>query len=210
MRRRSVRADFTERTPPNSVVRQIVQAGLAAPSAKNAQPWRLHVVRDPGLIAWISEQMMAAPGREEFVPVDPLSGQPHPGHVSTVAASAAVIAAVPLVIVVESLEPFSSAASGARAPGADQFAIRLDAFAVGAAVQNMWLAATSFGLAGVFLADAAVASDAIVPRLGLKGALFGALALGYSRVDATPPMNAALLPEIERAVWHGDSDVDRV
>ena len=45
-RRRSVRV-FLPRDVSDDKLRHVVEAGLAAPSAKNKQPWRFIVVRDP-------------------------------------------------------------------------------------------------------------------------------------------------------------------
>jgi len=42
--RRSVREGFTGQPIPRSVLAEIVRCGCAAPSAKNTQPWRFHVV----------------------------------------------------------------------------------------------------------------------------------------------------------------------
>lgn len=45
LKRRSQRA-YSEKDVPEDVLRQVVNAGLNAPSAMNQQPWRIYVVRN--------------------------------------------------------------------------------------------------------------------------------------------------------------------
>ena len=47
LRRHSVREGFSRAPIPIEVLEDIIRCGLAAPSSKNARPWRFHVVMDP-------------------------------------------------------------------------------------------------------------------------------------------------------------------
>jgi nitroreductase len=74
----------------------------------------------------------------------------------------------------------------------------LELAGLGAAVQNMWLAALDLGLSAVFMGDVAVAERAIAARLGIEGDLLGALALGYASTDQRRPRDLELDPELVR------------
>ena len=66
--RSSVRDQYQERDVPNEVVEEIILCGLAAPSSKNARPWRLHVVTDRALLCAIADAAATADGAETYVP----------------------------------------------------------------------------------------------------------------------------------------------
>ena len=141
------------------------------------------------------------------MPINPETGRPRQEYRSTVEASADIVDAVPLVIVVENLRPYSAVsfedASGDAARSIDDYlGLVLESFAIGAAVENMWLAATSLGLAGTFMVDIAVAAEVVATRLGVEGQLLGALALGYTQEPPSPPMDKRTFPGIERTIWH--------
>lgn len=53
--RRAVR-EYTRRKPDDSVIRNLIDAAIHAPSAVNDQPWAFAVVQDPRLLAEISER----------------------------------------------------------------------------------------------------------------------------------------------------------
>ena len=59
--RRSVR-EFTEQEIPRDVLETIIQAGLWAPSGKNAQSWRFTVLHTPQPIAELSSALETAGG----------------------------------------------------------------------------------------------------------------------------------------------------
>ncbi len=52
--RRSVRG-YVDRLIDESIIHQILEAGLNAPSGKNGQPWKFKVVTDKNLISGISD-----------------------------------------------------------------------------------------------------------------------------------------------------------
>ena len=65
--RRSIRA-YRPDPVPEDVLARILEAGRLAPSARNRQAWRFHVVRDPGLRA----SLVAACREQRFVGEAPL------------------------------------------------------------------------------------------------------------------------------------------
>src|SRR5436190_418956 len=86
--RSSVRDQYQERDVPNEVVEEIILCGLAAPSSKNARPWRLHVVTDRALLCAIADAAATADGAETYVPRDPITGAIRTDWPSSVAESA--------------------------------------------------------------------------------------------------------------------------
>lgn len=205
--RRSIREGFDSRPVPGPSMREIVRCGLAAPSSKNAQPWRLHVVTDRATLGSLADAVEHAGEIDEYVPHDPATGLPRPAYVSTVRESAQVLREVSAAIFIENRGVFS----GGRATlgAASRPALReslvgygLEMIGIGAAVENMWLAAEALGVRVAFMGDIAIAEDDIRRRLGIGGDLVGVLALGFSDVPAPARRQRLDEQDAERVVWH--------
>lgn len=182
--RRSYRGPFLPTTPGEAEIDAVLSAGLSAPSSKDAKPWRLHVVTSAATLSAIAEDVVAAEGIDTYVPVDPVSGQPHARFTSTVIESAEVLEAAPLAIFIENTGAFSVGRQTLLSVPPDHLAGALlghglEILGIGGAIQAMWLAAADLGLAGVFIGDVLIVEEAISSRLGLSGDLIGVLALGY-------------------------------
>lgn len=182
--RRSIREGFIDKPVPNDVISAIIQSGLTAPSSKNAQPWRIHVVHRGEVLDEIADCVQEAKDAGRYTPIDPSTGKARQ-WASTVSESAQVIREVGVGLFVENVGPFSGGRRNVT--GADE-AFRSSAIAgysfemvgLGAMVQNMWLSAHAQGLGGVFMGDVGVAESEIQARLGFSGDLVGVLALGYT------------------------------
>jgi nitroreductase len=186
LRRRSVREGFEPRGVSGEVLEDILRCGMAAPSSKNARPWRFHVVTDAAVLSEIAALVESAEGIDTYVPYDPATGRPRPEWQSTVLESAAVLRQVPVAVFVENRGLFSRSREALVAATADALAASitgytLEVMGLGAAVQNMWLAAVACGLSGVFMGDVLIAQPAIQRRLGIEHDLVGVLALGYAQ-----------------------------
>ena len=190
--RRSTRFGFDRDRPvPQEVLESVVACGLAAPSSKNAKPWRFHVVTSPLLLDKVAKAMLSAPGIATYVPHDPATGAPYEHWQSTVGESAAVLRLVPAAVFVESRGVFSGGRQRLREAPQEALAGALDGYAfecvgIGAAVENMWIAALSLGLSVSFAGDVAVAELAVRELLGFEGDLIGVLSVGYSDDAALP------------------------
>lgn len=205
--RRSIRSGFAESPLPAGVVEEIVSCGLAAPSSKNSMPWRLHVVTDRELLATIADLVVKHRGGDTYVPHDPATGRPQVRYASTVDPSGQILASVPLAVFVENVGPFSHGlaailAADEQARRSALFGYGLEMVGVGAAIENMWLAASALGLCAVLLSDVAIAEPEVATVLGLVGDLVGALAIGRSAHRPSPPMDLAALPDVDRVVRH--------
>jgi nitroreductase len=73
----------------------------------------------------------------------------------------------------------------ARAASFTGFSMEL--LSIGAAVENMWIAATSLGLSGVFMGDIVIAEETIKRKLGISAEVIGALVLGLARRHGLRP-----------------------
>jgi len=191
MGRRSVREGYSQRPVPREVLADVVRCGLAAPSAKNSRPWRFTVVTDRAVLEACACAVENAEGADTYIPVDPATGLPRLGVSSSVHASAAILRSVPAAVFVENAGVFSGGrATLLRATpaalGRSIVTYTFEAVGLGAAVQNLWVAAASYGMVGVFLGDLLVAEQELRDRLGIAGDLVGALALGYLATDRTP------------------------
>jgi nitroreductase len=204
--RRSIRAGFSSSDIPRETLKEIIACGLAAPSSKNAQPWRLHVVTDRAMLGALADEVVAAPGADSYVPHDPVTGEPDDRWVSTVGESAEVLRSCAAAIFIENTGEFSRGRRTLASVPTEHLARSITGYTfevigLGAAIQNMWVAATALGVRGTFMGDVVVAEDTISSALGVAGDLVGVLALGYSeagphRVRSIDPSDPA------RVVWH--------
>lgn len=182
--RRSIREGFIDRPVPNDVITEIIRSGLTAPSSKNAQPWRIHVVHRSEILDCIADHVQSAKDANRYTPIDPVTGLPRQWS-STVAESAQVLREVGVGLFVENIGAFSG---GRRNVADTQEAFRNSAITgysfemigLGAMVQNMWLSAHAQGLGGVFMGDVGVAEKEVQEQLGFNGDLVGVLALGFT------------------------------
>lgn len=205
--RRSIREGFDGQPIPGSVLREIVRCGLAAPSSKNAQPWRLHVVTDRTTLGGLADAVEQAKDADEYVPHDPATGRPRPAYVSTVRESAQVLREVAAAIFIENRGLFSNGRAGLIAATRPALAgslvgFGLEMIGIGAAIENMWLAAEALGVRVAFMGDVVIAEDDIGATLGIAGDLAGVLALGFSDVPVPPRRQRLDERDADHVVWH--------
>lgn len=207
LRRRSIRFGFTDRAVSAEELEKIVACGSAAPSSKNAQPWRFHVVTDKALLESLADAVSAADDLDAYVPHDPRTGQPYARYTSTVIESADVLRAVPAAIWIENLGSFSAGRAALLSAGEARLAGALEGYGfeligIGAAVENLWIAANALGLAAAFMGDVVIAETKVQELLGFRGDLVGVLVLGHSDASPRPPMDPRSFPELPRVMWH--------
>lgn len=151
--------------------------------------------------------MRDADGADAYVPFDPATGAMWPDWTSTVRESADVLGPAPAAIFIENTGTFSRGremlvdAIRARRIGS-LVAYTFEILGVGAAVENMWIAANALGLAASFMGDVVIAEAAIGPALGLEGDLVGVLAVGYETTGSTAASRTDAGADAEHVVWH--------
>lgn len=206
--RRSVRTGFAAEAVSREHLWEVLRCGLAAPSSKNARPWRFHVVQDAALRKEIADAASEADGAAEYVPHDPRTGRPYTHWSSTVLASVDVVREAPTVIIVENRGVFSGGRRALLAASSEALAGSLTGYGfeiigLGAAVENMWLAATSLGIGVAFLGDFGIVEARISELLGLNGDFMGLLALGYAPLEAPPRREPPRATQVaDPVVWH--------
>jgi hypothetical protein len=90
---------------------------------------------------------------------------------------------------------------GTRASERPSQGFGLEMIGIGAAIENMWLAAEALGVRVAFMGDVAIAEGGIRAALGIAGDLAGVLALGFSDVPL-PPRQQLNEQDADHVVWH--------
>lgn len=162
--RRSIR-NYKEDPIPQDVLTKILDAGRLAPSGKNAQPWRFVVVQGDKRAEMVQVMREGIAARKE-------EGIP-PGSSEW---TAKVMAQAPVTVFV-----FNVNADLFSVPGdvSDMFSCLVDTQSIGAAIQNMLLAATELGVGSLWICDVFYACGELTAWLGECHQMVAAVALGY-------------------------------
>ena len=175
--RRSIRA-YLPQPVSRKAIETVLQAGALAPSAKNRQPWRFTVA----LAKKKAEALAAmAQGLEEERrrPLLPESARHLGGAVQTLA----IMKQAPVVIFVTN--PLGQ--DPRQTLNTDERVTELcNAQSVGAAMENMSLAAQEAGLGSLWICDTYFAYRELMDWLDSPGELLCALALGYPGESPAP------------------------
>ncbi|PYQ31828.1 MAG: hypothetical protein DMF56_01615 [Acidobacteria bacterium] len=196
--RRSIR-EFVERPVAKELIELIVECGLAAPSSKNSNPW--FIVTASGddknrIVGWLEEASNTPVGVTERAPIDPMTGVTKEGVSDTVEESISTMRQCDTLLLLFNRGPFSRGAEtiatliekgGQRSIiGKALYGYAGEILGIGAAAENMLLAARALGLGGVYIADSYPARQSIKASLGTSKELVGVIALGYPAYDAPP------------------------
>ena len=162
--RRSIRK-FKPDPLPEEILQTIIKAGIQAPSGKNRQPWRFVIVKEdhrPEMVRIL---------REGIAKVKAGGGEPGSSEYS-----ANIMERAPVSVFVfnpDGLSPW-------LAHSIDQIIDELvDTQSIGAAIQNMLLAAQDLGVGSLWICDVFYAYEALCDWLGEKGEMIAAISFGY-------------------------------
>lgn len=188
-KRRSIRK-FGGREVPREMLEQIVAAGLCAPSSKNRQPWKFVVTTGNAKQEALSvmERGLKREKHEPFLPesADNLADAEHTLKVMRQASA--------VIFVVNIL-----GAELSRALTVDERVYEIcNAQSIGAAIQNMSLAAVELGLGSLWVCNTFFAQQELNEWLNTDGELFAALAVGYA---AESPQPRPRKPVSETVEW---------
>lgn len=163
--RRSIRK-FKDRPITDDQLQTILKAGSLAPSAKNRQPWRFVVVKEDKraeMVKIFQEAIARSKARDEDIGSSEWS--------ANVMEQASVSI---FVINPEGLPPW-------LAHSIEQnYSDVLDIQSIGAAIQNMLLAAQDLGLGSLWICDVFYAYEELLSWFGEKGELVAAVSFGYA------------------------------
>jgi len=162
-RRRSVRR-YLDKPVPVETVREILEAGTWAPSAKNGQQWRFTV------LTGTSKNELTRVFRHELEKLSAKIGMARMGSSFN---SCRIMEEAPVLIMVwDSNENKRLAESSLQS--------------VAAATQNMLLKAHSVGLGSLWICDVYDATDTLTKHLGKPWKLVAAVTLGWPEGVPTP------------------------
>lgn len=187
--RRSIRK-FDDREVPREMLEQVVAAGLCAPSPKNRQPWKFVIATDKAKddVLLAMERGLEREKREPLLPESAGYIADAENTLNVMRQSSAVI------FVVNSL-----GADLSRALTVDEGVYETcNAQSIGAAVQNMSLAAVELGLGSLWVCNTFFAQRELNEWLNTDGELFAALAVGY---PAEFPLPRPRKPQSETIDW---------
>lgn len=167
--RRSIRR-FRDDPIPEETLQAILTAAAQAPSAKNRQPWRFVVVR---------EEKRAEMVRVMREGVAKMKAQGEDTGSSE--GSASIMEQAPVTVFVfnqQGMHPW-------LAHSIEQnFQDVVNVQSIGAAIQNMLLAALDLGLGSLWICDVFYAYEELRTWLGEEGQMIAAVSLGYA--DESP------------------------
>lgn len=176
--RRSIRK-FSDKPVSKELIEQIILAGIAAPSAKNRQPWR-YIVFGGEAKNELLAQMERGIEREQ-------SGEtrlPHSRNgIPDAKFTLKVMKQAPVIIIVlneNGGSPF------AEINADDKIVEMCDLLSIGASVENMLLRAEELGIGTLWIANTCYAYEELTAFLGTDSQLVGAIALGYAEESPSP------------------------
>ncbi len=181
VKRRSVR-HFLQKPIPEGELSEILEAGMWAPSEKNAQPWKFVVIRGAERKAMVKklkegimrnrqgdETAIFSKGYEKFIP--------------SAIYTARVLEQAPVIVFVLNTKglPYREEYT------LDQRMMELaDVQSVSAAIQNMCLEATAHNIGSLWTCNVFFAYDELKEWLGEEGEMAAAIAFGYTDKEVRP------------------------
>jgi nitroreductase len=163
--RRSIRR-FQDRPIADEDLRTILRAGIQAPSGKNRQPWRFLVVQGEDKRAEMVRLMRAGIAK----------AQAEGEQTGSAENSARIMEQAPVTVFIlnpHGMHPW-------LAHSIDQnFQELVDVQSIGAAIQNMLLAALDLGIGSLWICDILFAYTELLEWMGESGQLVAAISFGY-------------------------------
>lgn len=170
-RRRSIRKFQKDRPVPRELVDKLLEAAIKSPSACNRQPWHFLVLEGKA--------------KDELVKVftDEVRRLRKAGEdTGSALASARTMAQAPVAILV--YDPLWRPGDDRGGPA--RVGYLMDTQSVGAAIQNLLLAATAEGLGSLWIGDTFVAEEAIGRFLHREDEMVAAVAIGWPDESPSP------------------------
>ena len=162
--RRSIRK-FKPEPVSKEILEKILRAGTLAPSGKNKQPWKFYVVQGDK-----RKEMVEVMGKG----LERLENEGH--RTGSAKFTRKIMETAPVTIFV--FNPDSKHPLLERHV-LEKFSDLVDIQSVGAAIQNMLLAAMAFGLGSLWICDIFYAYEEFCDWFREKGELIAAVSLGY-------------------------------
>lgn len=169
--RRSIRR-YKPTEVPREIIEEILKAGMLAPSSKNRQPWRF-IVAEGSAKEEALTAMERGLEREKYCPLLPESA----AYISDAWHTLSIMKQAPVIIfIVNTL----GADLGKPFTAEERIFEICNAQSIGAAIENMTLAATQLGLGSLWICNTFFAQKELCGWLNTEGELYAALAAGYA------------------------------
>jgi len=181
--RRSIRK-FKDQAIPEDLIRQVLHAATLAPSGKNRQPWRFYVVQGEERAEMV-RLMREGMAKLEEQGIDTGSAK----------WTAQIMERAPVTVFV--FNPYAEWAQAPKDFGEVLWGL-VDGQSVGAAIQNMLLAAEALGLGTLWICDVFSAYEELCTWLGETSQMIAAVSLGYPD-EAPGPRPRKTIDEV--TVW---------
>jgi len=169
---------------PQDVLEKILNAGIMAPSGKNRQPWRFIVVREDKRAEMVAQMRV---GIAKF--------KARGESVGSAEGTAAVMAQAPVTVFIYNTDgkpPWMDRSIG------EIIWDTVNTQSIGAAIQNICLAAHALGLGSLWICDVFYAYEELSAWLGQDAQMVAAVSLGY---PADHPVLFSRKPLADVTVW---------
>lgn len=191
-RRRSIRRFFDSPIPAETIG-EILRAGMAAPSSKNRQPWKFTVVSGKAKAGMLEAFRRGLAREKNGTPLLPESREHLPGAEQTLA----ILRSAPVTVFVTN--PLGRSLSRHLSPE-ERVSEICNIQSIGAALENMALAAEGLGLGSLWIGDIFFAYPELTRWLGAEGELVAAMAFGYPAEQPEKRPRKAFADVVE---WRG-------
>ena len=192
--RRSIRK-FLPDPLPRAELEQILRAGIAAPSAKNRQPWRFVVVQGEEKAGMLNAMRAGVEQVREYFVSNGMAG-----HMASADNSIVTMEQAPVTVFV--LNPHNSMHRTPQDFSEHVFEVT-NVQSVGACIQNMLLAATGLGIGSLWICDVCFAYDQLLEWLGTDDQMVAAVSFGLP--GEAPSARPRMAPE-EITEWRGAAE----
>ncbi len=177
-KRRSIRK-FTRDPISREDLTKILNAGILAPSGKNAQPWQFIVVEGDSIPPMIDAMGKGIERSKIELARFARDGQPITGSAEN---TMKIMASAPVTVFV--IDPEDKFRQKRTIPSYISELVNIQS--VGAAIENMSLAATSLGLGSLWICDIFFAYEELSEWLETDKLLVAAISFGHPDQDPLP------------------------
>ena len=188
--RRSIRK-YHDRPVAREEIKKILQAGIFAPSSKNRQPWKFVVVGGAEKERMLSAMKRGLSREKTGIALLPQSRC----HLAGAEHTLEIMKQAPVTIFV--VNPLGLALTDSLTPE-DRIYEICNTQSIGAALENMALAATELGLGSLWICDIFFAYEELTDWLHIDdGTLTAAMALGFADERPLPRPRKPLAESVE-------------
>ena len=184
--RRSIRK-YKEQPVEKEKIRELLELAMKAPSGKNRQPWNFVVLQDEPkqeLIDILHNKARRLKKEGE--------------DVGSCLSSVRTMRQAPVLIL------FYNPYSDLERTELDTYEWSVDTQSIGAAIENLLLAATEMGLGTLWICDIFLAEEEISNWIGRDDELVAAVALGHSAEEPSASPRESLE---ENITWMGEDEI---